>query len=138
MSDCPCKLPESNKVYHCDRLGCRMTPHWCHLYQSDDSYRVAWDEGRGPGQITPNGNRPIPKIPTQTKSRKPCSRKNAESYSDSDADFALSLCIRCECYDDDSDHCMAMTTCKRVAKQLSRRCSERVKLSGHCCPLMRW
>lgn len=131
-----CLLPTSGqRVYACPTIGCKMTPHWCHLYQSDDSYRVAWDEGRGPGQITSNGNRPKPKA---AKPRTPCSRNRADAYSGDDADFALALCIRCDHYDDDSDHCQATTICKRVAKQLSRSCSERVRLPNHGCPLMRW
>lgn len=51
MNTCPCKLPESgDRMYHCDRLDCDMTPHWCMLYQTRENYRQAWDEGRGPGQ----------------------------------------------------------------------------------------
>ena len=50
-SDCPCELPTSGvRGFWCDRLGVKMTPHWCHLYQTRENYRRAWDEGRGPGQ----------------------------------------------------------------------------------------
>ena len=137
MTTCPCDLPGSERqIFLCVRLGCRMTPHFCHLYQTNDSYRNAWNEGRGPGQRLAV---PRPKRTMKTsKPRKPCGRKSVDAYSDDDAKFALFLCIRCEHYDDDSDHCQAPTTCKRVARQLSRPCSERVKLPGHGCPLMRW
>ena len=51
MTTCPCDLPGSERrIFLCVRLGCRMTPHFCHLYQTNDSYRNAWNEGRGPGQ----------------------------------------------------------------------------------------
>lgn len=49
---CPCDKLDTDVAYHCDLLDCRMTPHYCKLYRTRDSYRQAWDEGRGPGQVT--------------------------------------------------------------------------------------
>ena len=49
--NCPCELPTSGAIiYRCERLACEMTPHYCDLYHNREHYRVAWDEGRGPGQ----------------------------------------------------------------------------------------
>jgi len=137
---CPCDLPMSgSRDYQCQHLGTGMNPHWCMLYRTRLDYRRAWNQNRGPGQIYSNGNRPKSKTTGKPhKRRKPCGHNKLPPYSSEDAKFALSLCIRCEHYDDDSDHCQAVTTCKRVAQQLSRPCSERVKLAGHGCPLMRW
>ena len=50
---CPCELPNGDKrIYFCEHLQTKMTPNWCKLYQTKDSYRIAWEEGRGPGQST--------------------------------------------------------------------------------------
>ena len=52
MTTCPCDMPDSGQaIYYCPRLDTRMTPRWCHLYHTRADYRLAWDEGRGPGQV---------------------------------------------------------------------------------------
>jgi len=62
--ECPCDLPDSGQpVYQCARLGCRMTPHYCNLYLTQDNYRAAWDGGRGPGQEIPARPKPTPSGP---------------------------------------------------------------------------
>lgn len=42
-----------------------MTPHFCRLYITKPAHRLAWDEGRGPGQVTPG------KPPTQQQGSGP-------------------------------------------------------------------
>jgi len=37
----------------CRRHQCQKTPHWHFLCQTRPDYFVLWEEGRGPGQISP-------------------------------------------------------------------------------------
>ena len=46
----PCECPEPG---WCERHKIYKTPHWHRLCQTNESYRKAWDEGRGPGQQIP-------------------------------------------------------------------------------------
>lgn len=43
--DCPCELllTSGQRIYDCERLGRRMTPHRCKLYTTNDNYRRAWN-----------------------------------------------------------------------------------------------
>lgn len=63
--NCLCNLPaDGDMAYDCPKLGCRMTPHWCDLYQTRADYRQAWDEGRGPGQLDPRDTAHVPPVNT--------------------------------------------------------------------------
>lgn len=65
---CACGLPECGELaYQCGRLDCQMTPSWCQLYWTRETYHTAWEEGRGPGQ--PNAgtqSEPAPPRPPPT------------------------------------------------------------------------
>lgn len=56
MDDCDCVGP--GPVW-CDRHKVLKSSHWVHLCQTNEKYRTAWDEGRGPGQLKPSGESPI-------------------------------------------------------------------------------
>lgn len=45
MSECECPI-----AGWCDRHGISKSTAWHRLCQTRDSYRKAWDDGRGPGQ----------------------------------------------------------------------------------------
>jgi len=49
---CDCDLPMSGeRIYDCPNLPCRMTPSWCKLYQTKESYQAMWDSGKCLGKI---------------------------------------------------------------------------------------
>ena len=46
---CECKPPKEFPFY-CERHKCWKNEHWHHLCQTNEKYRVLWDQQRGPGQ----------------------------------------------------------------------------------------
>lgn len=44
---CQCESPG-----YCERHSILKTPHWHHLCQTREDYFLAWEEGRGPGQVS--------------------------------------------------------------------------------------
>ena len=126
---CPCNLPASGeKAYDCERLGCRMTPHWCGLYCTRGNYRMAWDAGRGPGQNPPQSD-------GRRRRRSPCNRPqfSGDTRRVEDQAFALQLCQACEYYDRLQDICQA-GDCAR----LNTPCTIRVTRHNDGCPYLRW
>lgn len=74
--NCPCELPEAGeRIYDCERLGCRMTPHYCKLYQTREDYRNSWNAGRGPAQNLPDAK---PQNQRARKKRKPTTGPGTE------------------------------------------------------------
>lgn len=50
MTRCQCGGPG-----WCERHGVQKTPHYHHLCQTREDYFQLWEQGRGPGQIRPDG-----------------------------------------------------------------------------------
>jgi hypothetical protein len=50
MAECECTEPG-----WCERHKMMKPAHWHHLCQTRENYRIAWDEGRGPGQLKATG-----------------------------------------------------------------------------------
>jgi hypothetical protein len=50
MTECECAEPG-----WCERHKMMKPAHWHHLCQTRENYRLAWDEGRGPGQLKSTG-----------------------------------------------------------------------------------
>jgi hypothetical protein len=52
---CECIIKEGELKAWCPRHKMWKNKHWIHLCHTKPGYRKAWDEGRGPGQIFPDG-----------------------------------------------------------------------------------
>lgn len=66
MTDCVCHGDENagcNGTFWCERHKMRKSKEWHRLCRTRTNYRLAWDEGRGPGQIKPTGAAPQPDTP---------------------------------------------------------------------------
>jgi hypothetical protein len=52
VTTCPCPpVPVGQRAFWCDVHQCAKTEHRRRLCIGNPSYRAAWDEGRGPGQL---------------------------------------------------------------------------------------
>lgn len=116
--DCLCDLPSSGApTYYCTLVNSKMTPHWCHLYQTDESYRQAWDKGRGPGQA-PYPPRPkrqtIPGKPRKSCAEAKRERAEQKEYVADNAEFIESLCEACEFEDCKKTRCRRQNKCPRM------------------------
>ena len=72
ITQCTCVIPEGNATIVCDRHKCTKNAHLVRLCQNHPGYFKLWEEGRGPGQITPNSGKPSA---THLESRIPQSKQ---------------------------------------------------------------
>lgn len=59
MSDCRENCPIPNGGY-CERHGINKTPQWVQLCLTKEKYWRAWEETRGPAQVTGDSQRTVP------------------------------------------------------------------------------
>ena len=75
ISECKCQeFSGDERMFWCETHQCWKTRQWQKLCQTNEKYRQAWADGRGPGQVLPDPsddaqdeNEHAPKLPRRPK-----------------------------------------------------------------------
>jgi len=68
---CECSEHEGERSFFCKRHKCKKSASYLRHCQKGDEYWVAWEEGRGPGQIqAPKEETPAPSAPPKAPQSK--------------------------------------------------------------------
>lgn len=101
MPECTCKeFPENQRKMWCERHQCWKSKHWHELCQTRENYRLAWDAGRGPGQIKFRSTTPPKKNPDGKKLQTSVGHKTkgvGDHMKDVTAELKLTMKHGCGC-----------------------------------------
>ena len=120
VEECKCNGPEpGERTFFCHYHQCTKTQHLRELCKNRETYRVAWNQNRGPGQNFSRGE--------PARQSEPRPEKEVE-------DIVKVLCPACPNYHADTQTCHGFTG--RCARKNGLRVA-RMALRRHC-PIYKW